>query len=129
MVVPGIWIAGIVLVSLLTMRLTGQTWIAVLTGFAGMGLAARRSVKTLAVTRYALDRAERERAAMEQALGQAQKMAALGRLTVGVAHDFNNHLTVISSNVEMVARRLDARRNGYCCTPRRPCKVCSGRPR
>jgi hypothetical protein len=27
-------------------------------------------------------------------------------MTVGVAHDFNNHLTVISSNVEMVARRL-----------------------
>ncbi|HEY4173657.1 MAG TPA: response regulator [Rhodopila sp.] len=31
----------------------------------------------------------------------------MGRLTIGAAHDFNNHLTVISSNVEMVANRLD----------------------
>ena len=35
-------------------------------------------------------------------------MEAMGRLTVGVAHDLNNHLTVISSNVEMIANRLTA---------------------
>ncbi|MGD0108758.1 MAG: response regulator, partial [Rhodopila sp.] len=107
MAVPAVWIAGIVLVSLLAAGLTGQAWLAVLVGITGMVLAARHSVKTLAVTRHALNRAERERAAMEQALGQAQKMAALGRLIVGVAHDFNNNLTVISSNVEMVAQRLE----------------------
>lgn len=33
-------------------------------------------------------------------------MEAVGRLTAGVAHDFNNQLTVIGSNLEMIAGRL-----------------------
>jgi CheY-like chemotaxis protein len=105
---PGLCIVGIVLATLLVSWLTGRAWLAVLVGVAGMVLAARHSVKMLAAARDALDRAERQRSAMEQALRRSQKMEALGRLTVGAAHDFNNHLTVISSNVEMVARRLDS---------------------
>jgi signal transduction histidine kinase len=107
MVVPGVSIAGIVVTSLLASWLTGQAWVAVAVGIAGMVVAAWRSVKVLAAVHAALERSERERAAMEQALQQSQKMATLGRLAVGVAHDFNNHLTAISSNVEMVARRLE----------------------
>jgi CheY-like chemotaxis protein len=52
--------------------------------------------------------AERGRTAMEQVLLRSQTMATLGRMTVGVAHDFNNHLTVISSNMELAARHLAA---------------------
>jgi signal transduction histidine kinase/ActR/RegA family two-component response regulator len=44
---------------------------------------------------------ERERA--NQTLAHYQKMEALGRLTGGMAHDFNNVLSVIQSNVELIA--------------------------
>lgn len=46
--------------------------------------------------------------AANAALGRAQKMDALGRLSSGISHDFNNLLTIILGNLIPLSEQLDS---------------------
>ncbi|MBN3812813.1 PAS domain S-box protein [Paraburkholderia sp. Ac-20347] len=59
------------------------------------------------ITRDVTDRktAQEQLEKARAALLQAQKMEAIGKLTGGVAHDFNNVLQVLRGNLELLERR------------------------
>ncbi len=70
-------------------------------------LTKKRSHKRLAGAYNDLDAAHQELKATQIQLVEAEKMASLGQLTAGIAHEINNPLNFISANINPLRRDID----------------------
>lgn len=67
----------------------------------GIAMVTIMAVAYIGLTMFAVHRQQMELRAANEKIAQEEKMSAIGRLTGGVAHDFNNILTVVKGNLEI----------------------------
>ena len=84
--------AGLLEIALLTLLLMGGVLLRAM---------ARQQRRLLLAEKRALEMSETGRIEAER--HHAAKMEAVGRLTAGVAHDFNNYLQTITSSLEIIS--------------------------
>jgi two-component system, cell cycle sensor histidine kinase and response regulator CckA len=95
------------LVSRRLLRLNGEVFAAEISG-TPIVYDGRPAALAFLRDITAQKQAEEERGRLELRLRHAQKMESVGRLAGGVAHDFNNHLTVINGYCDMLLDELGA---------------------
>ena len=71
--------------------------------------AALPAVRTALKTSRKLNSALSEKAALDERLLQAQKMASLGELSAGIAHEINNPLAILGQEAELLKLALESR--------------------
>jgi signal transduction histidine kinase len=76
-----------------------------------VGLVAARDALSAANVELVQEAVRRER--LEQQLRQSQKMEAIGQITGGLAHDFNNMLAVVLGSLDLLKRRLSRAEPGF----------------
>jgi len=85
-------------------------WILALIGLSGVLLPIAFGLLHFAYRHqlHATERAEAQRRVLEARLEEAHRIDAIGRLAGGVAHDFNNMLTVVLSYTELLRKDLQS---------------------